>query len=80
MIYDVGMMYPLSSVGTSPWTRFRIRVPAYESMDPGTKPLDPGTRVQLNESSVEKISGIGGVLSGLVENLCLDPGPRIRDN
>ena len=69
-----------SSVGTSPWTRFRIRVPAYESMDPGTKPLDPGTRVQQNESSVEKISGIGGVLSGLVENLCLDPGPRIRDN
>ena len=66
------------SDGTSPWSRFRFRVPVYESMEPGPKPLDPGTRVQQNESSVEKITGLGGVLSGLVGNLCLDPGPRIR--
>ena len=63
-----------TSVGTSPWTRFGLRVPSYDSKDPGPKPLDPGTRVQKNESSVEKITGIGGVLSGLVGLVMLRPG------
>ena len=47
-------------------------------MEPGPKPLDPGIRFQQNESSVEKITGLGGVLSGLVGYLYLDPGPRNR--
>ena len=47
-------------------------------MEPGPKPLDPGNRVQQNESSVEKITGLGGVLSGLIGNLYLYPGPRTR--
>ena len=64
--------------GTNPWSRFRTRVPICESMELGPKPLDLGTRVQQNESSVEKITRLGGVLSGLVGNLYLDPGPRIR--
>ena len=44
-------------------------------MDPSPKANYPGIRVLQNDSTVEKLTGIGVILSRIVGNLLLDPGP-----
>ena len=74
-IYDGPSVYQQGSDGTSPWNRFSIRVPSYGSMDPSPKANYLGTRVLQNDSTVEKITGLGVIFPGIVGNLLLDPDP-----